>query len=196
MADWATWAQIAGVGGLILGLYNAGRGIREPVRLHQRELRKQLREWIYDANKVLNDADSRVFGYKALEPSHCPDAIEQADSELRKFESNLRSPGDDLIVAYRGVLMGVRIGWSTVDQTPDEERRRTTMFWTTKFGTQEYTSYPSHADYIRTLRSAVKTGDDITAIINRIDNGSYFTYLRYRTRPKVWQTMSRQLKRK
>jgi len=196
MSDWATWAQMAGVGGLVLGLYNAGHGLREPVRLHQRELRKQLRDWIYDINKILRDADGRVLGYEAPAPPQCPEAITEAGEELGKFNSNLRSPGDDIVTAYQGVLRGVEIGWSSVGQTPGEGSHRRTELWTTKFGTQKYTTYPSHSDYLGTLRSAIRTGEDITAIINRIDNGSYLAYLRYRSSPKPWRSLSRRIRRR
>jgi hypothetical protein len=181
---WETWSQIAGVGGLALGLYNVVRGTREPVRLRQRELRGELRELLYAQRRVLEQAETDLVRGDPL-PKECPAEIAESSAAMRKFDANLRSPSDRTLSLYKIVLSGIALGWVNVGREPSDDDRKRLIALSTKHRQFEFSSHPTAMDFLSAVRMAESTASTLIDITNRIDNGSYWNYIRRRSPPRA-----------
>ncbi|GAS88894.1 hypothetical protein [Mycolicibacterium brisbanense] len=181
MASWETWAQIAGVGGFIFGSYNIVRGIREPVRLYQRELRSKLRDVLYEVRLELEEALERMNTGTLGE---LPERLQGVHEQLRRISPGLISPAgvtmseytSDLYAAIQG-LRGYKSGKSRGGAW-EMRLERGGLRPLYKF--REINTSPTSSELRDLLYKAVWKTSDLIDLTVRIDKGSHLTYRRYR----------------
>jgi hypothetical protein len=168
--DWGHYAQIAGVGGFTLALFALWRSMREGKRQHQRKLRDDLRHTYYDIEKHLRDASRTLTEWKSSStaPISTPPDMQEELDELRRLSfGSIKAPRGKRIRFYRYMLNEHIEKWSGMHSNGA----------TFQQDTDEGDSLSNHNDYflLHIVRAEIRK-------LNRIDNGSFGTYLSLRLR--------------
>jgi len=183
---WETWAQVAGVGGFVLGVYNAVQGRREPVRLHQRDLRRQLRSLLFEIRKELEDAERRLnHGSLGAVPSR----LQEVNEEVRRSMTGLMSPGDVERYWFTACLAIAIDGWAGYKSTPGPDRRDGPKYYAFPAKGRFRIDYevirtnpsPTVSELRDLLYRARSSATWLIHITVKIDNGSSRTYRKYKT---------------
>ncbi|MUL85228.1 MULTISPECIES: hypothetical protein [unclassified Mycolicibacterium] len=160
---------MAGVGGLGLGLFNLWRGTREQARLHQRQLRGELRDALKELRGDIERLLSVIKRGDDL-PDSPPTYLDSVSDDLTRISEDLASPGSTDLARLRAKIVLAYAAWpfvtvsnSTIFGLNSEQAARRRIAAETELRSRLETTLYEVNKTLRTLR--------------RIDNGNLLVYL-------------------
>ncbi len=166
-------SQAAGVGGLILGIYNLWHSRKKPVNDQQRVYRQALLTTLYDLEGSLESFGESMQGGMPDLSAAMPGNITHAMSELDKFASLLISPGRNSIAELSNALMKVIWWWPGTHGGP-----RTAP--TAPRARDKAERIRMHGELQRSIESARRQAATLKGAVIDIDKGKIIPYLKYR----------------
>lgn len=172
MWDWQTYAQIAGVGGFGLGIYNLLHGLREPALKRQSELRDKLRDVLLRLRPVCESTLNSIK-YGNTITKDAPPIVSEADDILETIRSaGILVPSSSQVLLIQSRVSSLPFRWSDLDYAESiaEKNQRAVA--------------ASENRLREDLEEVITRIDRCLKQLNHVDNGSYLTFFRYRSKWK------------
>lgn len=170
MTNWQTYAQMAGVGGLLLSIYNFWHGLKKPAREWQRELRQELREILINVDDGC-DAARRKFN--SIVSDCAPprsDFLETAMASLSTFmKKGMVSPRQEYLKNMLHILDTTDSRWCSCERDVERQTPGETAW---KHRSMLFDSILETSDYAR----------ECIGMLNDIDRRTGIPYFVYKHR--------------